>query len=192
MLVLQVREWMQIWGKVLLCTPPGLMISPAEGLKRMVTKVQWQCWRSMSMSCTIERGNPLSTVTSVASQITEMLGAVHQIHDNWVASYRIWSRRSFHRFYGRAQTYGNRSNVWNSRKLLYVTLTFETKVHRSEWFAQVNLISVTPMLQNLRIGLRKRKSRARARCPWSSVEAGQKCCKIKGAKQSSILLTFGK
>ena len=33
---------------------------------------------------------------------------------------------------------------------------------------------------------------ARARCPRSSVEAGQKCSKIKGEKQSSILLTFGK
>ena len=33
---------------------------------------------------------------------------------------------------------------------------------------------------------------ARARCPRSSVEAAQKCSKIKGEKQSSILLTFGK
>ena len=33
---------------------------------------------------------------------------------------------------------------------------------------------------------------ARARCPRSSVEAGQKCSKIKGARQSNILLTFGK
>ena len=24
----------------------------------------------------------------------------HQMHDNWVACFRIWSRRSFHRFYG--------------------------------------------------------------------------------------------
>ena len=30
--------------------------------------------------------------------------------------------------------------------------------HRLEWFAQVILISVTPMLQNLRIGLRKRRN----------------------------------
>ena len=33
---------------------------------------------------------------------------------------------------------------------------------------------------------------ARARCPRSSVEADQKCSKIKGEKQSNILLTFGK
>ena len=32
----------------------------------------------------------------------------------------------------RAQTYGNRSDVKNSRKPLYVTLTFETKILRSE------------------------------------------------------------
>ena len=35
---------------------------------------------------------------------------------------------------------------------------FETKILRSDWFAQVNLISVAPMLQNLRIGLRRRQS----------------------------------
>ena len=39
-----------------------------------------------------------------------------------------------------------------------VVLTVETKILRSERFAQVNLISVTPMLQNLRFGLRKRQN----------------------------------
>ena len=65
-------------------------------------KVQkwWQkcsgpCWRSMSR--TIQRGNLLYTT--------------HQMHDNWVAYSRIRSRRSLHRFYGRAQTCGNRSDV---------------------------------------------------------------------------------
>ena len=37
--------------------------------------------------------------------------AMLKIHENWVAYFRIWSRRSLHRFYGRAQTYGNRSDV---------------------------------------------------------------------------------
>ena len=31
--------------------------------------------------------------------------------------------------FGRAQTYGNQSDVLNSQKPLYVTLTFETKIH---------------------------------------------------------------
>ena len=45
-----------------------------------------------------------------------------------------------------------------TKKLLYVTLTFETKIPRSVTFVQVNLISVAPTLQNLRTGLRRRQS----------------------------------
>ena len=119
-----------------------LMNSIAKGLNRMVTKVQWLCWRRITN--TIERRDPLYTT--------------HQIHDNWFAYLRIWSRRSLHRFYGRAQTYGNQSNVFNSEKPSYVMLTFETKILRSDGFAQVILNSVAPTLQNLRIGLRKRRN----------------------------------
>ena len=109
------------------------------------------------MSCMIERRNPLFAVTHVTST-TDLLCAPHQIHDNWVASFRIWSRRSFHQFYGRAQTCRNQSDVLDSLKPCYVTLTFETKIHRLDIFAQVNLMSVAPTAQNLRIGLRKRQS----------------------------------
>ena len=50
------------------------------------------------------------------------------------------------------------SNVWNSQRLLRVTLKFVTKILRSEKFAQGNLMSVAPALQNLRIGLKRRQS----------------------------------
>ena len=109
MLVLQVGEWMQIWGKSALMRISRLKNSPAKGFKQMVTKVQWLCWK---------------------------------LHDNWVAYFKTWRRRSL--FSGSAQTCGNQSNVWNSQRLLHVTLKFETKIHRLEWFAQVILISVTP------------------------------------------------
>ena len=46
----------------------------------------------------------------------------------------------------------------NSRKLLDVIPKFETKILRSGIFAQVNLISAAPTLQDLRIGLRRRQS----------------------------------
>ena len=85
-----------------------LMNSLAKSLKIMVTKVQWPCWRSMSR--TIELGNALFAVTRVTSA-TDLLCTTHRTHDNWVAYSRIWSRRSLHRFYGRAQTCGNRSDV---------------------------------------------------------------------------------
>ena len=44
------------------------------------------------------------------------------------------------------------------QKPIHVTLKFETKILRSDFIAQVNLISAAPTLQNLRIGLRKRQS----------------------------------
>ena len=50
------------------------------------------------------------------------------------------------------------THVFDSRKPCYVMVTFETRIHCWEWFAQVILISVTPMLQNLRIGPRKRQN----------------------------------
>ena len=70
-----------------------LMNNLVKGPKRMMTKVQWLYWRSMS--CMIEWCNPLQTVTPVMSQITDLLGAGHRIHDNWVVYSRTWSRRSF-------------------------------------------------------------------------------------------------
>ena len=122
MLVLHVRKMVADLVKSAGMRIARLMNSLAKGLKRMVAKVQWLCWK---------------------------------LHDTWVAYSRIWSRRSLHRFCGRAQTYGNQSDAFDSQKPSYVMLTFDTKIHRLEWFAQVILNSVTPKLQNSRIGLRK-------------------------------------
>ena len=90
--------------------------------------------------------------------VTKVQWLCWKLHDNWVAYFKICSRRCLHRFYGRAQTYWNQSDMFDSQKPWYVMLTFETRVHRLEWFAQVILISVTPMLQNLRIGFKKRRN----------------------------------
>ena len=84
--------------------------------------------------------------------------AILKIHGKWVAYFKICSRRSPHRFCGRAETYWSQSDVFDLLKPCYVTLTFVTKIHRLEWFAQVILISATPMLQNLRIGPKKRRN----------------------------------
>ena len=82
-----------------------------------------------------------------------------EMQDNWFAYVRTSSRRNFHRFYGRAQKSWDQFDDCNSQKPHYVTQTFETAtVHRLERFAQVILIRSNPMLQNLRIGLRKRQS----------------------------------
>ena len=94
-------------------------------------------------------------------------------------------------FYGRAQTCRNQSNVWHSRKLLHVTLKFETKILRSDIYAQVHLISAAPTLQNLRIGLKRRQS-GKSKVPAKQRGSWPKFIKIKGAWKSNTLLTFGK
>ena len=103
---------------------------PSKRAKKKVTKVQWPCCRSMSR--TIERGNLLFAVTRVTSGTDLFWMLAHQKHDNWVAYFKMWSRRNLHRFYGRAQTYGSQSDAFDSLKPWYVTLTFTTKVLRSE------------------------------------------------------------
>ena len=94
-----------------------------------------------------------SLARSVRRMMTKVQLPCWKVHDNWVVFSRTWRRRSL--FSGSAPTCGNQSNVWNLQRVLRVTLKFETKIHRSEWFAQVNHISVTPTPKNLRIGLRR-------------------------------------
>ena len=79
-----------------------------------------------------------------------------------------------------------------SRNLLHVTLKFETKILRSEWFAQVNLIQRSTNAP-------KFEDRSQEETEWQEQgarEAAKKLAKnvyyIKGATKSNILLTFGK
>ena len=89
----------------------------------------------------------MSSVILVMNWNKDLLDVDHRTHDICVVSFKTWSRRSLS--YGRAQTCRNQSNVRNSRQLLHVTLKFETKVFPSDTFAQVNLMSVAPMLQKI-------------------------------------------
>ena len=66
MLVLQDQERLQIWTKVLLCTSSGWWTAWQKVRKRMVTKMQWPCRRSITL--TVEHGNLLSTVTKVMKE----------------------------------------------------------------------------------------------------------------------------
>ena len=125
MLVPQVREWMQIWGKVLLCASPGW-----RTVQQKVSKEWWQ-------KCSGHAEN----YTTIGLRIPGY-GAAEDFID----------------FSEELKKYGNQSDGFNSQKPTYVMLTFETKIHRLTWFAQVNLISGAPMLQILRIGLRKRRN----------------------------------
>ena len=139
-----------------------LMNSRRKGPNRIMTKVLWLCWKreigkrenSSQMLVTIERGNLWKEVVRNWDKIHPEVNLL--MHANWVVYFRTWRRRSL--VSGRAQTCRSQSNVWNSQRLLRVILKFETKIPRSVTFVQVNLMSVAPTLQNLRIGLKKRQS----------------------------------
>ena len=53
---------------------------------------------------------------SLKRMVTKVQWQNWRIHDNWVAYFRIWSRRSLHRFFGRAQTYWSQSDVFQFTK----------------------------------------------------------------------------
>ena len=130
------------------------------------------------------RQNGVVSVTPVMSWITDLLGADHRIHDNWVAS---WSRRSCRQSYGRAQTCRNQSNVWHSRKLLHVTLKFETKILRSDWFVQVNFISVAPMLQFFWGSVSRRRQSGKSKVPAKQRGGWPKCVlKLKEQERATF------
>ena len=95
-------------------------------------------------------------MTSVASPITDLLGAVHQIHDFWVASFRAAEVDvNLTEELRHAET---NPTCEIHESYCTFTLTFETRILRSDIFAKVNLMSVAPTLQNLRIGLKRRQS----------------------------------
>ena len=64
-----------------------------------------------------------SLARSFKKIVTKVQWLYWRIHDNRVAYFRIWSRRSLHRFCGRAQTYWSQSDGFNSPKPCYVMLT---------------------------------------------------------------------
>ena len=81
----------------------------------------------------------------------------HQIHDNRVAHLKIWSRRSLHRFCVRAQTYGNQSDVFDSLKPWVRHASIRDQNPSLGMICPDDPHQRNPMLQNLRIGLRKRQ-----------------------------------
>ena len=133
---------------------------PTKRSQKMMTKEQWLCWRRVigknlsPMDVTIERGNLWKEVIRNWDKIH--LNVDFLMHDNWVAYFRTWRRRSL--FSGRALTCRSQSSVWTSQRLLHVIPKFETKIPRSVTFVQVNLMSVAPTLRNLRIVHKKRQS----------------------------------
>ena len=173
-----------------------LMNSRRKGLKRMMTKVQWLCWRKeigkkenlSRMNVTIDRRNLGRGVIRNWDKIH--LNVNHLMHGNWVVYFRTWRRRSL--FSGRAPTCRSQSNVWNSQRLLHVTPKFETKILRSVFFCPGEPHQRSPNAP-------KFEDRSQEETEWQEQGAREAAWKLaknvlkwKGAPKSNILLTFGK
>ena len=170
--------------------------SRRNGPNRIMTKAPWFYWKRMidmnedllPTDITIDQGNLMKGV--IKSWDKNLLNVSYLMHLNSVTYFRTWRRRSLSS--GRALTCRSRSSVWHTQRLLHVIPKFETKIPRSGTFVQVNLMSVAPMLQNLRIVHAKRQSGkskvpAKQRGSWP-----KKSVKIERAWKSSILLVSGK
>ena len=121
--VLQIRKWMQIWRKVLQVDEQPSKRSEKNGVKSAVAVLKLgDCMKVLlSIKVTEDQGNLVRNV--VTSWNEDLLNIDHRTHDNWVAYFRTWRRRSL--FSGSAQTRGNQSSVWSSQRILHVIPKFE-------------------------------------------------------------------
>ena len=131
----------------------------------------------------------MSTVIPVAVQITDLLGAGHRTHDNWVVS--------FHDMKPPKSILRKSSDM--QKPIQRVKFRKAIARHTKNRDKNPSLGYVCPGEPHQRSpnapkfeDRSQEETVARARCPRSSVEAGQKCIRIKGARKSNILLTFGK
>ena len=141
--------------------------SRRNGPNRIMTKALWLSWKRvigmnenlLLTEVTIDQGNLIRGV--IKSWDKSHLNVDHPIHDNWVAYFTTWRRRNL--FFGGAPI---------QRVKIKKAIARHTKIRiipRSVTFVQVNLISVVPMLQNLRIVHKKRQSSK------NKVSAKQRC-----------------
>ena len=167
------------FGKTALLYSARLMNGPAKGLKRMVTKVQWLCWRRNE-----HHQRTVRLVMNAYSSNTRQLGL------------RIPG-------YGAAEVF-----IDFTEELRHAETNPTCEIHESYCTSTLNKIrDQNPSLEENCPGEPHQRSpnapkyedrsqeetERQERCArGSSVEAGQKNPKIKGKKKSSILLTFGK
>ena len=87
---------------------------------------------NMGISALTHTARLTNSLARSLKRMVTIAGVYWRMHDNWVAYFRIWSRRSVHRSFGRALPYRSQSDVFNLPKTCCVTPTFETKNHRLE------------------------------------------------------------
>ena len=131
MLVLQEQEWLRFGEKCSFAhrqvdTQPTKW-SKSNNDKSAVALLKKDDWHERESVANGHHDSSGKLIANVAKSWDEIHRNVNYLmHDNWVAYFRTWRRRSL--FSGRALTCRSQSSVWSSRKLLRVILKFETKI----------------------------------------------------------------
>ena len=148
MIVLQDKKWLPVWGKVLTHTV-RLMNGRLKGPKRMMTKLQWLYWRKV-----IGKKENLSPMN-----VTNRSGKLGKRSDKKLGQKSSKRQSSDPKSILRKCTDMSKPI---QRVKFTKAIARHTKIRDNkpslELFAHVNLISVAPTLQNLRIVHKKRQS----------------------------------
>ena len=158
MLVLQDQEWLSVWGEVLIRTPSPTKRSKTNNDKSAVAllkKKNWQETESVSDAChdrtgqLVKRSDQKLEQNSSKRQFTyaRQLGCVFQ--DMTPPKSILRKSNDMPKPIQRVKF---------TKAIARHIPKFETKIPRSVTFVQVNLMSVAPTLQNLRIVHKKRQS----------------------------------
>ena len=178
MLVPQDQEWLSVWGKVLLCTPSKKWWQKCSGwfeegwLARKRT-----CHRGMSRSTGEMGGKVVWNCGKSRLNVTllmQQLGCVFQ---------DMSPPKSILR--GGAQNMRKPIQRVKFTKAIARHTKIRDKIFRSHIFTQVNLMSESQRFKIWR-SVSGGDRVARARCPRSSVEAGQKCIKSKEHERAAF------
>ena len=168
-----------------------------KGLKRMMTKVQWLClkkgnWQErepVTDECHDRPGKPGKRSDKKLGQNSSK----RQSSDATAIGLRISGHDAAEVYSPEGHRHAEANPTCEIHKGYCTSYQkFETKILRSDIFAQVNLISAGPNAPKFEDRCQEETEWQEQGAPRSSVEAGQKCVKIKGAWKSNILLIFGK
>ena len=203
----RVREWMQIWWKVLLCASPGWMKnSLAKGPKKNDDKSAVAILKKNDLhesvwQLVVNRDNSHER----PERLDVKRDACHELKQGPVgrrSSNALQLGCVFHEMKPPKSILRKSSDMQKPIQRVKFTKSIARHTKIRDKNPSLGMICPgelhqrspnVPKFEDRSWGSVSGRDRvARVRCPRSSVEAGQKCIKIKGEKQSNILLTFGK
>ena len=108
----QVRKWLDCRARIT-SNDFAQLHSVKNGIFRSACSTKQKMNANLGISAITHTDRLTNSLArSQKIMVTKLQWLYWRIHDNWVAYFKIWSRRSLQRFCGRAQTYWSQSDVF--------------------------------------------------------------------------------